>query len=56
MLSLRKTDEAIWYPTPLSKRTPTISKQFFHDPLFFQISKRRTRAPNFTGAETMLRL
>ena len=44
-----KTDETIWKP-PLSKRTPLstnppISEQFFHDPLFVEISKTRTPPP-----------
>ena len=46
---------------PLSKRTPLstnapISEQFFHNPLFVQISKSRNPppSPNFTGEETML--
>ena len=33
---------------PLSTKPP-ISEQFFHDPLFVQISKTRTRPPPLSG-------
>ena len=62
MLLLRKTDDKIWKPPfskstlpPLSTNSP-ISEQFFHDPIFVQISKTRY-LPNpliVRGEETMI--
>ena len=43
---------------PAISTNPPISDQFFHYPLFVQISKTRTPPPpaNFTGEETMKKL
>ena len=41
MLFLRKTDETIWTPSPFLREAPSQLTQFFHDPLFVQISKMR---------------
>ena len=56
MLFLSQTDETVWKPPSLSKRTPlstnpTISEQFFHDPLLCPNLKNENPPPTYTDTD-----